>query len=392
MDPLDRLMKEVAQAIGDGPPRERLARQRRAVLRMSRESRSRTDPRWWWASALVGAMVVIFLLGRSALSDGSLQATVGEHPFAAGSSLQAARDPLVLEFSDRSRVALAPGTDTRLTRSDRSHVQLDLERGRLDLDVTPGGGRAWLVIAGPYSVEVTGTEFSVEWEPRTSMFSVNVTEGSVRVGGVGLGYEGTRLLAGQHLRIGGSPAEPPTKEAPPVGQDCDIPECLSGPQKTTPRRPRPTWHELAILGEHARALEAARIEGVDKLVERRDAAALDQLAHSARLIRDAEVADVALRALRRRFPRYARAHGVAFLLGRVALDLEHDPVTAAKWFETYLREQPNGELAEEARTRLMQIWDKGEYPEYARAAAQTYLRHHPEGTSAGLARRILGSL
>ena len=63
----------------------------------------------------------------------------------------------------------------------------------------------------------------------------------------------------------------------------------------------------------------------------------------------------ALQALRRRFPGDPRARTAAFLLGRIALDLEHDPAGARAWFSTYLSEAPAGPLAGDARRRLDEL-------------------------------------
>lgn len=156
-----------------------------------------------------------------------------------------------------------------------------------------------------------------------------------------------------------------------------------------PARREAGWRELAGKGEHAAAIAAAERAGLAALLERLDAAELERLAHSARLAHALGPAQGSLQALRRRFPGDPRAATATFLLGRVALELANDPVRAAEWFGEYVHSQPRGPLAADARARRMQLLHETGDPGGARAAAEDYLQHHPEGARAGLARTIL---
>ncbi len=79
---------------------------------------------------------------------------------------------------------------------------------------------------------------------------------------------------------------------------------------------------------------------------RRRAIALPNLGHAARRSGSAVRAEQAYAAARDKLPSGGRA---SYGLGLVAFDQRGDYVAAARWFETYLREQPNGLLREEAR-------------------------------------------
>ncbi|MCY0989383.1 FecR family protein [Nannocystis sp. ILAH1] len=389
MEPIDQLMQEVVDTIGDEPGPVRIARQRRAVDRMFQARLSGHGRLWLMVPAVTAAVALLVMwLGREAPREATPVATLERGPFAAGAWLRAEHEPLALDFPDRSRVELAPGSLAQLTRADLARMQLDLEHGRLELRVTPGTARIWLVVAGPYTVEVTGTRFTVDWRPQARVMTVEVSEGSVRVRDGGSG-DGSLLTAGQQLRLGASTStstQPPSTTA--LSDGCGTPDCPSH-ETASSHRVTSGWRELAAQGAHARALMAAEREGLASLINRLSADDLDQLAHSARLARAARPAREALQSLRRRFPAVARAKGTAFLLGRVALELDEDPSVAASWFETYLREQPHGELAEEARARLMTIRrDLGDRTG-AEAAARDYLQHHPEGRSAAIARRLI---
>ena len=90
--------------------------------------------------------------------------------------------------------------------------------------------------------------------------------------------------------------------------------------------------------------------------------------------------------MRRRFGSRGRS---AFLLGKIAADQLRSPGDAATWFETYLREDPGGALAEQALGRLVELRQRGA-PEVARTTAQRYLAAYPRGSYAALARSLLG--
>lgn len=380
MDPLEQLTREVARTIGDGPGPQRRRRQRRAVARLTRAPARPVSWTRWSAPLAVAAALVCLWFARDVARAPSLTAQVGERPFAAGAWLAATQEPLTLELSDRSRVVLAPHASTRLVQLAGDRVELGLERGRLDLDVSPQPGRTWRVTAGPFAVDVLGTAFSVEWQPESRTMTVAVARGSVHVRGGSLPEEGSRLHADQRLEVR-DPSTPIAAVEPPPSEPPAAP--------AEPPRRAPAWRRLLDTGDHAAAIAALERDGLTTQLARLDADDLDRVAHAARLAGATDPAREALSTLRRRFPRDPRARTAAFLLGRVALDLAGDPTAAAAWFTTYLQEQPNGALAEEARGRLLQLRrDAGDLA-LARAAAQDYLEHHPGGSRAAQARALL---
>src|SRR5258705_2575499 len=70
------------------------------------------------------------------------------------------------------------------------------ERGRAELDIVPRSGKRWQVGAGPFLVQVTGTRFDVEWDPRTLHFALQMREGTVIVTGCGVV---SKVLSGTDL-------------------------------------------------------------------------------------------------------------------------------------------------------------------------------------------------
>ena len=78
----------------------------------------------------------------------------------------------------------------------------------------------------------------------------------------------------------------------------------------------------------------------------------------------------------------------AFSLGRVAYD-RRNYREAARWFQSYLREEPAGGVAREAAGRLIEVQDAAGDDAAAREAATAYLAKYPAGPRARLARTIL---
>lgn len=387
MEPLEQLGREVARTLGEGPGPQRRRRQRRAVARLTRLPEGHGAWYRWLTPLAVAAALLCLWVVREGGREAPLTAQVGDRPYAAGSWLGAKQEPVTLAFSDRSRVVLAPRASARLVQVEAGRVELGLERGRLDLDVAHLPDRTWRVVAGPFTVDVLGTAFSVEWQPELLTLTVAVTRGSVHVSGGSLPAEGSRLHADQRLEV--RDASAPAVAAEAIVAQIEAPELPAARPEPPRARPEPAWRRSLDAGDHAAAIAALEREGLAAQLARLDADDLDRVAHGARLIGAAGPAREALLTLRRRFPRDPRARTAAFLLGRVALDLAGEPTEAAAWFSTYLQQQPNGPLAEEARGRLLLLWRDAGDEARARAAAQDYLEHHPDGSRAAQARALI---
>jgi hypothetical protein len=65
------------------------------------------------------------------------------------------------------------------------------------------------------------------------------------------------------------------------------------------------------------------------------------------------------------------------------------PAEAARWFETYLEEQPKGMLASVAAGRLIESYQRAGDQTSAKSAATRYLASYPNGPQAALARQVL---
>lgn len=147
----------------------------------------------------------------------------------------------------------------------------------------------------------------------------------------------------------------------------------------------PSWREHLASGASSQALVAAERSGFDSVVGLATRDELYALADAARYANRLERAKEALLALRSRFSEQGKT---AFLLGRVFADRAGAEQHAITWFETYLREEPTGSLADAATGRLIELYRTRDRSR-ARALAERYLATYPDGAHAALARSLL---
>jgi TolA-binding protein len=109
------------------------------------------------------------------------------------------------------------------------------------------------------------------------------------------------------------------------------------------------------------------------------------LGDTARLGGSVGRAQAAYLAARKKLPGGDRT---AYGLGLLAFDQQKNFGEAARWFRTYLGEQPQGSLRREALGRLMEAWQRSGDTGGAHRVAQEYLDKYPAGPHAALARRL----
>lgn len=329
-----------------------------------------------------------------------------------------------LRFSDGTSLSLHPQTDLKVERTSTTGASVIVGRGRTLASVNHSDGADWRFAAGPFSIEVTGTEFDLAWHPEKGVFEIALHQGAVKLTGPTLA--GARSVRkGEFVRIE-LPAEQQTptmgkhQQGAPVqesevdprspgsgqrsgwsapatssGQSNDEPsdsrvahEKLSNDeqavQETKNGGPSATnWRQLLASGQRTKALQAVRQMGAATAIQSAPAKSLWKLSQAARLGGEPRLAQQVLLALRSQ-------HGVrgrsAFMLGKVAADQLHDTSGAVQWFETYLREAPGGALSEQALGRLVEL-QAG--TRQGRRAAERYLEAYPDGAHASFARSSL---
>ncbi|MGC4092125.1 MAG: tetratricopeptide repeat protein [Polyangiaceae bacterium] len=152
----------------------------------------------------------------------------------------------------------------------------------------------------------------------------------------------------------------------------------------------PSWQALARAGKFDKAFNLVESSGFAAECDRATGEELALLADTARLSSRPQQAIQALTALRRRFPGSPRAGVAAFNIARVHFDQRGAYDEAARWFRTYLREQPSGPLVREAQGRLMEALYRAGDRDGAVKLAEQYLASNPNGPHARVARTLLG--
>jgi hypothetical protein len=413
MNTFDRLGRHVADELDDlraRSPDRATARERIAALDVAPPRPRRRDALVTLAAAALIALGALGVL--RARQPKALTATFGpsNQPAVVGAWLEASEvDPLPVKFSEGTRIDIAPRSRARLVELGPSGAHLSLEGGHARVDVAKKPHAAWLLSVGPFAVRVTGTRFDLRWEPDKDEFELDLEEGHVELAGCVFG-EAYRLSAGEVARasckhaylqildrksaaravepaptVAQAPAIEPA--APPHGDKSrERPEAARSPAEDRAR-----FRELAEQGKYAEALAAASASGFESQCQHANAEELALLGDTARLAGDGAKASRAFQVLRRRFSGTAKAAEAAFALGRLEFDGPGSYGKAADWFKTYLREQPNGRLAREARGRLMEALHRAGDERAARDAAVQYLRDFPSGPHAALAKDIRGS-
>lgn len=342
-----------------------------------------------------------------------------------------AERPLPLAFSDGSSVRLAPSGRARVASLTPAGARVILEQGAAHVHVVHRDVTRWAVEAGPFEVHVTGTTFDVGWDAQSEILVVKMSEGSVVVSGCGLA-DGRRVVAGDELRtscrkdgagtraVHDLPDAASAAGASAAGASADATGTAgatshdaagaattamagSAPTNEAPTNEAPTSARiepkaardssasaigvLARGGAHNEALAAAERRGFSVACSELEAPDLLALAHAARYSSRFDRAKQAFKTVRDRFTGADAAAAAAFELGRIAFDVDHDPAAAGDWFDTYLRERPNGSLAREALGRALEARSRAG-DSRAAALAERYLTLYADGPHAKLAQRI----
>ncbi|WP_437818497.1 FecR domain-containing protein [Sorangium sp. So ce1078] len=384
-----------------------------------------------WGFAIAGAAALALAL-VALWPSRRLDYAVEGAPGAAGGYIAAAAEEARLRFTDGTTVALSPGSALRVAEVDAAGARMLLEDGRASLRVTPRPKARWSVEAGPFAVLVTGTAFDVSWTRGDGTLRVELHEGSVTVRGP-LAPDGLPLRAGQRLvarmREGdvqissgdaagaaGSAAGPAQQgpssasAAPPGGERNTGPGDVEGdagaarpgssraegaPAGSPPDGSEapdgaaaPSWAKRVAAGDFRSVLAEAEQRGLGGVLDHGSLDDLVALADAARYARRGDVAQRALTATRKRFPGTSHGKAAAFLLGRM-VDDGGSPGAAVAWYDAYLAESPGGPFAAEALGRKMVAVERTGGRAAARPVAELYLKRHPRGAHAPVARDLV---
>lgn len=325
-----------------------------------------------------------------------------------------------LAFSDTTSVVLAPHGRMYIDELRSNGASVVLEQGEVTLSVHHEDDTSWRVAAGPYAVHVTGTEFSVLWEPSDEHFEVMVSEGSVRVDGPEgqiaslrggdpplvrqrgkATIEHETLEAAPDLRV--AELDSATTEPVDVPDEQPVADAGEGETEGELDKPRarshegpaaadgPSWTDYFDDADYDAAWAAldGLAGGIHGEAKRADVHTLLDLADVARFTKHRADARQLLELLRDRHPGTDEAGEAAFTLGRLAA-AGGSPAQAASWFELYLDERPDGPLVGEALGRLLDSYEALGRDDAAKSTATRYLARLPNGPHAQQAQKLLG--
>lgn len=319
-----------------------------------------------------------------------------------------------LFFNEGTKVALQPGARGRLRAVDNEGTRVVVDEGTASFDVARSKDRRWFVEAGPFSVAVKGTFFTVSWEPSSERFELRLRHGSVVVSGPITGGD-IELRAGQRLVVNLPKAETlinemqddtetaisssapalPSLDAATVAAAMSAkdsaeknaaPAPVPAPASAGKLEPKSSWSSYLAHGDWDRILTEAAAKGVDATLQTASSEELSALADAARYRRQIDLARAALLAQRRRFAGSAHSLDAAFLLGRV--EESRDRARAIDWYGEYLQHAATGSYASEAWGRKMVLTKELKGRALAQPIAEEYLRRFPKGSYAGTARAL----
>ena len=455
MKTLRKMGSVLSEAIGDGPETPRIAAQEQAWLDHFRKIQTGGSRRLWLlipafaaAAAIVGIVLAVALRPEK-----TVPFWLGPHLTALSEGARwesSPREPQTIRFQDGSLLTLEGVSAGQIQKAREHHVEVALLQGELAIDIEHSQTRQWVFLAGPYRIEDLGTVFRVSWDPRQRKLTCAVDSGKVQVEGPGISQGGVQLKANERLQVDPQTAsvhpirkdegqstpparesraepEPPAARPTPAGQ-ADQPagatpaeqavsptgpgrpkairadEEPTRPRKAargTPRkRPTPAADEAPARSASPRALAQGYAPGPakpapgDSLSSPMQSLLLPELwelAESSRLEGKSDTAKLALHTVRQRFREARRARIAAFLLGRIEMEQLNHPELAARWFSTYLLEEPQGSLAEEALGRLINAYQQSGQKQLSLQAAQQYLALYPAGLFSTLAKSVISS-
>lgn len=373
------------------------ARERQSFARL--QERLASDPapvnaRAWVkpAGIALAACVLLGVAARALLAPRPITFE-GDHVAFADGKYSAAGGG-ALHFSDGSEVSLSPDCAASVSGLTAHGGRVRVEQGVAHVAIAKKPGAAWSLLAGPYTVQVTGTAFDIGWKADEARFDITMQSGSVVVIGP-LAPGGASLTAGQHLHADRTlviaqndaaevPAVAPPVAAPDVAAPAD--SSLSdavAPVRTAGRAS--AWREQVAHGHFDAVLADAEKRGLPRTFASASLEDLAALADAARYAQRPDISRRALLAQRHRFPGTPQAKDAAFFLGSLS---EGQP-GAIEWYDRYLQESPQGTYASQALGRKLVYVYAQHQTEAARELAVLYNARYPNGPYASTARKVL---
>jgi len=284
-------------------------------------------------------------------------------------AVQLPRPQGAFTLGDGSVVTPLDPSSRVVTKTVTPHlVELDLVAGSAVFDVMPNRSREFRVTAGPVSVLVLGTRFTVTRQWQGSQ--IEVERGRVRVD-----WERGQQILHSGERGSFPPVETAGLNAP--GLETEEPSVEPRP---TPALGRTAvdWRALARQGDLPAAYRL-----IHHKAKAADLAEIDDLLLAADVARGAGHAAESIPYLEKVLalhPNNSQAAVAAFTLGRVRQAELNDPTGAAAAYAEARALAPSGPLAEDALAREVEAWFRAGDTARARRMAEEYVKIWPAGS------------
>jgi transmembrane sensor len=255
-----------------------------------------------------------------------------------------ARDgkPLVWLLPDGSRLTFQPDTRWEPLSVSATDLVSSLRHGSTLFEVKPGGSRRWVIQAGPVSIEVIGTIFTVARDEKHVV--VAVERGAVLVRGEPVPDTVQKLTAGQRIEI------------PLVGER-GTGSVAVGERPEETKVSTPAWLDKAKRGQYGGAYDELGNAGLSaETVRAREPQRLLALADIARLSGHPADAVAPLERLIEAHPERPEAALAAVTLGRLLLDQLARPREGARALERALALGAPEGLRRDVRARLVDAY------------------------------------
>ncbi len=364
-EPLEQQLRPALDEAGVARVWRGIRAQRVGEARTASATDGRRRARWAVAGmgvlAAVAALVVLARLQGGALQQpGALRVAVGEA--ALSTVLRPSRAPIALD--DGSRLVVAAGTDMEVLANDGARFVTLLRRGRCHFAVKPGGPRRWTIETDLATVEVVGTEFTVDRSARG--LAVTVDHGVVLVRGERVPGRVTRLRAGERLdvpsdaTVGTAPLAAPASPPPVVVPSAGV-SAATGPAANAVRLP--------VSAPTAARAHASADDADARLAEADAARAAGRTEDAARVLGE----------VMRAYASDPRGALAAFSLAKLQLEELERPGEAAETFAWVVRRGSPRALVEDAQARRVEALTRAGRRSEAAAEARVYEARWPQG-------------
>ena len=362
--------------------------------RMAASKQSRRRVPWARVGGLALAAVVVVGVGTwFVASSRRISYQVENAQVAADGKLFGGTSGGQVHFSDGSQLALSAGSQTTVSDLDAHGGHVRVDEGLAHFAIAKKPGAAWAVLAGPYTVRVTGTAFDVAWVAAAQRFDITMQSGSVVITGPlapnGVVLKGgQRLKADRELSVDAASSAPPAAAAPSesaAAAPFESPAPSSSASAVHRSGRGPSWRSLVASGKFDTVLSEADHRGLTSVLGSAGLEDLAALADAARYAHRPDLSQRALLAQRQRFPGTAQARDAAFFLG----SLGEGQGGGLAWFDRYLQESPDGAYASQALGRKLMLVYGQHRSQEARQIATEYNARYPKGPYASTARKVL---